>query len=229
VKVTRGRTYNISDLTIDADIAMATYKLTGLGAPAAQNDSLRYAQAEIRNAEVKSDAAIAESKLALTVGTSTLNTKIGTDIATHNALKTGIHGEVLVLKASDEVVNNSTTLQNDDELFIPVGIDEIWAVFLQLRLITPSASPNHKIAFVVPNNGVFSWIPFKPAGQGAVALTTGSQPITTGAAEVHGPIWGIYIGGDTAGNLQLQWAQNAAAVEDTKILANSYLRAHRLA
>jgi len=64
MRVSRGRTYTISDITIDADIAMATYKLTGLGAPAAQNDSLRYGQAEIRNDEIAVGAAIALAKLA---------------------------------------------------------------------------------------------------------------------------------------------------------------------
>jgi len=54
----------ISELTIDQDIPMETFKLTGLGAPAAQNDSLRYGQAEIRNNEIAAAAAIALSKLA---------------------------------------------------------------------------------------------------------------------------------------------------------------------
>jgi len=53
----------ISEITIDANIAMATFKLTGLGAPADQDDSLRYGRAEITNAEIAAGAAIALSKL----------------------------------------------------------------------------------------------------------------------------------------------------------------------
>ena len=44
MKVTRGRTYDISDITIDANIAMATHKLTGLGAGSDDNDSARLKQ-----------------------------------------------------------------------------------------------------------------------------------------------------------------------------------------
>ncbi|GAH15560.1 unnamed protein product, partial [marine sediment metagenome] len=40
--------------------------------------------------------------------------------------------------------------------------------------------------------------------------------------------WGVYVGGDTAGNLQLQFAQGIATVEDTKVKANSYLLAQKL-
>ena len=31
----------------------------------------------------------------------------------------------------------------------------------------------------------------------------------------------------TAGNLQLQWAQDVATAVDTKVLTNSYLEAHK--
>lgn len=63
----RTRSKLISDVTIDQDIDMLTYKLTGLGAPSAQDDSLRYDRAEIRNQEIKLAADIALSKLEDTV------------------------------------------------------------------------------------------------------------------------------------------------------------------
>lgn len=44
MKVTKSFTSKISKITIDADIAMATYKLTGLGAGAASGQSVRYEQ-----------------------------------------------------------------------------------------------------------------------------------------------------------------------------------------
>lgn len=48
-----------------ANLNVGGYRLTGLGAPTAQNDALRYGQAEIRNAEIAAAAAIAYSKLNL--------------------------------------------------------------------------------------------------------------------------------------------------------------------
>ncbi len=53
----------ISQITVDQNIPMAGFHLTGLGAPAAQNDSLRYGQLEIRNAEVAVAAAILNTKI----------------------------------------------------------------------------------------------------------------------------------------------------------------------
>jgi len=52
--------------TMTGNIVMGGHKLTGLGAPTAQNNSLRYGQAEIRNNEIAAAAAIAYTKLALT-------------------------------------------------------------------------------------------------------------------------------------------------------------------
>lgn len=52
--------------TMTGAIAMGGNKVTGLGAPAAAGDALRYGQAEIRNAEIAAGAAIAYAKLALT-------------------------------------------------------------------------------------------------------------------------------------------------------------------
>ncbi len=46
----------------------------------------------ITNTEIAAAAGIVESKLALAQGTQALFNKIGTDIATHAALATGIHG-----------------------------------------------------------------------------------------------------------------------------------------
>lgn len=56
----------ISEMTIDADIDMGGYKLTGLGSPTAQDHSVRYGRAEIRNNEINLAAGIAYSKLNLT-------------------------------------------------------------------------------------------------------------------------------------------------------------------
>lgn len=66
MRITRSKARVISELTIDQDIPMLGYSLTGLGAPASTNDSLRYGVAEIRNQEIKTDADIVYSKLYLT-------------------------------------------------------------------------------------------------------------------------------------------------------------------
>ncbi len=67
--------------TMSGNIAMGTKKLTGLGAPASQNDSLRYGQAEIRNAEIAAAAEIAYEKLDLYLGIVNLDIAPGATIA----------------------------------------------------------------------------------------------------------------------------------------------------
>lgn len=65
----RGKTYDVSELTIDADIPMAGHKLTNLGAAASEKDSLR-ANADLRAA----DAALLRDKApAAPSGIATLN------------------------------------------------------------------------------------------------------------------------------------------------------------
>ena len=45
---------------------------------------------------------------------------------------------------------------------------------------------------------------------------------------LHVP-WGVISNAGTAGNLQLQWAQDTAEVSDTRVITDSYILAHRLA
>ena len=41
-------------------------------------------------------------------------------------------------------------------------------------------------------------------------------------------LWAVIVNGATAGNVQLQWSQKIAEATDTKILANSFIMAHKL-
>ncbi|MBA7569578.1 hypothetical protein ES708_11319 [subsurface metagenome] len=63
--------------TMSGNIIMGGNKLTGLGAPAAQDDALRYNRAEIRNNEIAAGAAIAVAKLVNTYFPETLMTAQG--------------------------------------------------------------------------------------------------------------------------------------------------------
>lgn len=149
-----------------------------------------------------------------------------------NAEHTGL---TIVRKTADETVTYSTDFQDDDHLLLAVGINEVWDVFVCLKLIADNDTVKHKIRFTVPTNGVFNW--YCHGDIGATGATTPLTLRTTGAlssiasttTETALLIWGHYIGGDTAGNLQLQWCN--AVYEDTagKVLTNSYILAHKLA
>lgn len=134
-----------------------------------------------------------------------------------------------IRKTADQAVNNSETVVNCTDLALPVGISEVFAVFLFLKHTTVSATPDLKIAFTVPTNGVFTWITDPTAHPSVGVNTTSEVTIYSPTGEHNAPLWGVYVGGDTAGNLQLKFAQETATSEDTKILANSYLTATKLA
>ena len=154
-------------------------------------------------------------------------------------------GPTVVRKTADEIVNNSTTLQNDDHLFITLGANEVWLLQLFLLLISPTTTPHHKFGFAYPSGCTMSWGDIRgstTAGTYGRWITAGEQTIDgllleTGLAYATpyagATTYGLLIdcivkNGSTAGTLNLQWAQVTATAEDTKVLANSCLVAHKL-
>ena len=64
--------------------------------------------------------------------------------------------EIIVTKSSDEVVNNSATLQDDDELKFAVSANEKW--FSRLFLIwTSGTTPDLKVGFTAPSGSTIRW------------------------------------------------------------------------
>lgn len=138
----------------------------------------------------------------------------------------------IVTKTADETVNNSTTLQNDDELLLAVSANNIWEVKLHLR-VTCNTTSKFKMAWTVPAGGSILCIGYTSmyyptrwnTNEVAMVEVDGTTAVTvsfagTGAALL---VRARYIGGGTAGTLQFQWAQGTAQVFDTKVLAGSAL------
>jgi hypothetical protein len=142
---------------------------------------------------------------------------------------------VIAYKTTDETVNNSTTLQNDDALLIPLEPSEAWVFNASLRY-SSGTTPDIKFAFTVPGSSGISWGPM--AGGRWVAAGTFTQTdnvAASGAAlDFMGSGAGTWLAvagvvtADSSGNLQLQWAQNTANASDTKVLAGSRLQAWRV-
>lgn len=135
-----------------------------------------------------------------------------------------------VIKTADETVNNSNTLQDDDELNTSVSANETLLVEAFLLVDFKSAS-DLKIAWSAP------------------ALCTGYHPaisatdVNANGAENHNVASTrlgttsqlslitddcLFINGANAGTVKLQWAQNTAVAEDTIVKAGSLLRVTRL-
>jgi len=138
-------------------------------------------------------------------------------------------------KAADEIVNNSSTLQNDNELLWPIAANETWVVDFYLGLSNTAASAGFKAAVTWPasptNASAFGNVPGGGTGTGGGTFTetSGNAVISDtdqmGVAYVHAYV----ANGANAGNITLQWAQGGAVSTDTTVEAGSYLRATRVA
>jgi len=195
-------------------------------APAAAGDAL------IKGTRVTADELPAVTDEYYLVGTGgNMEERAVLDIPTHAALFTGLHGQAMVIKPDDEAINNDEGLQNDDDLVIAVGIDENWLVTIVLYVTSASATPDIDYLFTVPTNGAFRGLRgFANPATAAFNYDLTAEGTIDGVDNTTKvvAIMGYYIGGDTAGNLQLQWAQHVATVEDTKILTDSFMIAHRI-
>jgi len=153
-------------------------------------------------------------------------------------------GATIVRKTGDETVNNSNTLQNDDELILALAANEVWEVDIVLLVQSVGAVSDFKAGFAYPAGCTIKWGPaayntsnntgFGWASSGGTAAI---QDLSTEAESyLFGSVNGVYgillkllvVNGATPGNLNLQWAQNTATVEDTKVLTNSFIKANKL-
>lgn len=135
------------------------------------------------------------------------------------------------IKTSDEVVNNSSTLQNDDQLVVALTANAVYRLTVEAQY-TAGTTADYKWAFTFPAGTTVS-IAQPALWSTATAYTQAVGPLTSGTAVAAGGngtgtkatifMVGIVTVGGTAGNLQYQWAQNAATVEDTTTYAGSYL------
>ena len=155
-------------------------------------------------------------------------------------------GPTIVPKTADETVNNSAVLQNDDHLLLAIAANEVWLVEVTLLIQGASANADFKCGWAYPTGCTIKWghlakdtaaasgSGFMPSGGALttpIVIATETSVLVTGLANIIcGAVYrAIVINGATAGTLNLQWAQNTATAEDTKVLANSCLIAHKLA
>ena len=140
---------------------------------------------------------------------------------------------VTVRKTSDETVNNSSTLQDDDALLLAMAANETWFFSVTIFFIS-SGVADFKVTLTSPTGSTLlhgcTQAQVNSAGgvQECNALASGVAFAYSGTGSNESLfLTGIVVNGGTAGNLQLQWAQNTAEVSDTKVLTNSYLEAHK--
>ena len=138
-------------------------------------------------------------------------------------------GMELIVKAADETVNNSTTLQDDDHLLFAVAANEKWQ-FEGHIFYSTSTVADLKATFSGPASAV-GHITFETdvsetaTNFESTALGTGEAISGDGAGLIRGMrFWGAIANGANAGNLAFQWAQNTAEVSNTVVHAGSYIK-----
>lgn len=133
------------------------------------------------------------------------------------------------VKTSNEIVNNSATLQADNELFLAVEASRVYEMDMHL-VYRSNATPDLKFQFTGPTLSTLTY--------GGVYLESTALAITLGAiytlasvvvvggngADLHATFDGTFTTGANAGTLALTWAQNSANVSDSTIYGpGSYL------
>jgi hypothetical protein len=131
-----------------------------------------------------------------------------------------------VYKTVVETIISSSTLQNDDELFLSVAASTTYR-FLARLVYTSGTTPDIKFGFTYPTGTTATYTLLGIASGGAT-LSAFHQNETSVSALEGGTgqaclMTGTWTTSTTAGVIQLQWAQNTLTASNTQVLAGSFL------
>ena len=140
----------------------------------------------------------------------------------------------LIRKVSDETVNNSSVLQDDDDFVASVAANEDFKFELRFSY-QGNTTADIKFTFTAPSGCSIRWnYPqgFGVSTVGAIAtvddiIVSGGGPVTpngpgASVSRMH-TLVGMVSNGATPGDLQFQWAQNTANASDTTVLADGHM------
>lgn len=153
------------------------------------------------------------------------------------AVKSGTAQKHLtVVKLTDEIVVNSTTVQDDNEFQFAIAANEVWAVDMWLYVPSSSATPNIKIALAgSATTTIMWWLAFAGSASDAL-LSQHTYDITDTVIHSIGAaapgqmckLRALVTVGATAGTFSLQWAQGTLSTTiNTIVKAGSSLEAVR--
>lgn len=126
------------------------------------------------------------------------------------------------VKASNQVVNNSTVLVNDSDLFFPIDANETRAFRFVIHAVS-TAQANLKFAVSAPSGATCAVaVQSVSAGSGNTGCGIAVSATGTGSDAIY-EVTGSVVNGATAGTLQLQWAQNTGRAFNTTVYARSFV------
>lgn len=145
----------------------------------------------------------------------------------------------IIRKATEtQAVNNSTTLVNDSHLLVAVEANTNYAVETNV-FFSSGATPDIKFAFTYPALSVFSWMGIGYLDTSItfqINMTSSAYQSASGTTQSYGgggdfptaQLKGFLRVGATAGNLQLQWAQNTANASNTLVKQDSWMKIEKV-
>jgi len=136
---------------------------------------------------------------------------------------------VLIIKPSDETLNNSNTFQNDDDFQFAVSSGDQWEIRTILIIDNPDASADFKMQWAISGGSLTEYTTIQAEIQSTAFHTSGDGTINYGGSvtdkvAIVDSI--IFVG--TGGTLALQWAQGTAFAGNTVVNANSVVIARRI-
>lgn len=191
--------------------------------------------------------AVQEDGVEESAAVGTLNVSTGLSVAVAGGVATltadggGGAGPITKLKPVAESVTSSATLQDDDDLSFAAAASTTYIIDAVLMVFASIDSPDIKVALTLPTGasmrvvveGVLLSETAVPAATRILGVLTASgTAVAAGAvASLTVPVRlsGTVTLGTTAGDVQVQWAQNSANPSATQVLNGSYLRAQAVA
>lgn len=143
-------------------------------------------------------------------------------------------------KTAAEIVNNSNTPQNDDELTVPVAASTLYKLN-GLIIFTSGATPDFRFTWSLPAGATHSTnTRIYSRSLAAPSQMVDTRTFITGNSGADGlgttlssqgqivELFGYILTSVTAGNAVLQWSQNTTNLSDTTVHPNSFIELKRI-
>lgn len=133
-----------------------------------------------------------------------------------------------VRKSSDQTVTSSTTLVNDSQLKFAVAANETYIFQAWLYTYAADGTPDIKVTFTGPSGSTVLWsssqVIFNAGGSTTLTVvaaggTTADLFVDSNLRAIQ--LYGTILNSSTAGDVQLQWAQNTSSANGTSVKAGS--------
>lgn len=140
-----------------------------------------------------------------------------------------------VVKPTDESLASSATLQNDNDLVLPLVANATYLLQMQLGYEGGTAGASDlKIGWTFPTGTTIRWMAIGNSTTPTFGSAVGKSESTVVGFATNGAgvLQSLFVSGEvtvssTAGNLQLQWAQNTINATATIVHAQSWIRLER--